>query len=104
MAKTMDVAPLSPDQDTRLIWLIFALNGAIKANTLNGLDTNVRNTAIKIAGIHTFINDAGVESIPSRKKIRICINAVTPSKKFITSAVPLSLALPMIIPTMYTLR
>ena len=65
IAKTMDDAPRSPDQDTSIIWLNFALKGDIMANTLTGLDINVKKTAINIAGIHTFTNEEGFEAFPA---------------------------------------
>ena len=47
-----------------------------------GLATNVRNTAIKSAGSTTCGSLDGNARSPSRKKISICINPVSPSKKF----------------------
>ena len=82
IANTMDAAPLKPAHDTRSCWEIFPLNGVSTSATATGLATNVRNTAIKSAGITTCGSLDGNARSPSRKKMSICINPVSPSKKF----------------------
>ena len=51
--KTIDAAPLRPDQATNNCCDILLLKGVIIANTAKGLATKVRKIAIKIAIPHT---------------------------------------------------
>ena len=81
MANTMDAAPRSPAQETRICWRREDLNGVSKIAVTSGLAIRVRNAAMAAAGSHTAAILEGKESSPRIKKISICIRLVRPSKK-----------------------
>lgn len=67
IAKTMEVAPLSPAHEIRAICFHFAPKGFMITVTAAGLATNVRNNAIAAAGsIIDGICDGNAKS-PRRK-------------------------------------
>lgn len=78
--------------------------GDRRPNTARGRAAKVMNTAMAAAAGRTAGIWDGVASRPSRKKIRICIRLVSPSKKLTTGALFFTLELPRTMPTMYALR
>lgn len=81
IANTQEDAPLSPAQETSVIWRRFLPGKTdIRPNTETGLETNVMNTAIISACGRMLTISEGVDKRPIRKKIRISQRLLMPSK------------------------
>ena len=79
-------------------------NGNNTEKTAKGLATRVKKKKIIRAGMNASASLSGTDINPSRKKIRISIRDVMPSKKLTKGLRSENSVLPKIIPTIYVLR